>query len=181
MPTYIALLRGINVGGNNKIAMADLRTLCESLGFKAAKTLLQSGNLIFESDRRTNTVLEQLLEKETEKRLGVTVDYVIRTPSEWETIIASNPFPKEAKTDPSHLVVMFLKTLANPKNVKELQTEIKGREIVRADGKQLYITYPDGIGTSKLTNVVIEKKLDTRGTARNWNTILKLSALTQKQ
>jgi len=177
MPNYIALLRAINVGGRNLIAMSDLRSLAESLGLKNPKTLLQSGNLIFESRRKATASFERLLESQTRKQLNAEVDYCVRTSDEWQAIVNANPFPKEAKSDPSHLVVMCLKGAADPDSVKRLQAEIKGRELVRAAGTQLYITYPDSIGTSKLTGAVIERKLGIRGTARNWNTVLKLSAL----
>ena len=177
MPTYIALLRGINVGGRNKIAMADLRTLFVSAGFADARTLLLSGNVVFEGPRQSGAALEQLLEAETQSRFGLSIDYMVRTAAEWKRIIAGNPFIEDAKRDPSHTLVMCLKSPAKPAAVQTLNDEIKGREIVRAAGKQLYMIYPDGIGRSKLTNAVIEKKLNVRGTARNWNTVLKLDAL----
>jgi uncharacterized protein (DUF1697 family) len=180
MPIHIALLRAINVGGRNMVAMSDLRELLESLGFEGARSLLQSGNLIFQSDRRTGAKLERLLELETEKRFQVGVDYFVRTADEWETIIARNPFLDEAKRDPSHLVVVFLKKAPEAKDVKELQAAISGPETVRSDGRQLYVVYPAGIGESKLTNALIERKLGTRGTGRNWNTVLKLASLTQE-
>jgi uncharacterized protein (DUF1697 family) len=177
MPAHIAFLRGINVGGRNMVAMAALREMIGKLGFTGAKTLLQSGNLVFTAAEKTPAALETLLEQETEKRFGVAADYVIRSEKELAKVVAANPFPKEAKTDPSHLVVMFLKSATSAKDVQALQEAIKGREIVRGDGKHLYLLYPDGIGESKLTNVIIEKKIGTRGTARNWNTTLKLLAL----
>jgi uncharacterized protein (DUF1697 family) len=92
-------------------------------------------------------------------------------------IVESNPFPKEAKTDPGHLVAMCLKETPETADVRALQAAIAGPEIVRAKGSHLYIVYPAGIGTSRLTNAFIERKLGTRGTARNWNTVLKLQAL----
>src|ERR1700730_10493888 len=110
MSIHVALLRAVNVGGRNSVAMSDLRDLLGDLGFSGVTTLLQSGNVVFQSDRLTGHALERLLEKETSKRLGVSGDYVIRSAEEWETIVARNPLPKEAKSDPSHLVVMFLKT-----------------------------------------------------------------------
>jgi uncharacterized protein (DUF1697 family) len=177
MTTHIALLRGVNVGGKTKIAMADLRAMLADLGFGDPRSLLQSGNLVFRSDKFTGTGLERLLEAETEKRLGLKTDFFVRTPEEWEAVIANNPFPKEAESDPSHLVVMFLNKAPDAKDVEALQAAIAGREIVRASGRQAYITYPDGIGDSKLTITVIEKKLGSRGTGRNWNTVLKLGAL----
>jgi uncharacterized protein (DUF1697 family) len=181
MPTYIAFLRGINVGGHNKIAMADLRDLVGSLGFTGAKTLLQSGNLVFTGPRKSDKELESLLERETAKRLGVTADYIIRSTAELEAVVAENPFPKEAQNDPSHLVVMFLKSTVTAKDVKALGELIKGPEVVRGEGRYFYIVYPAGIGTSKFTAALIEKKLGTRGTARNWNTVGKLLALARAE
>lgn len=180
MPICVALLRGINVGGRNLVAMSDLRDLLETLGFAGARSLLQSGNLIFKSARRTSAAIERLLESETEKRLGVAVEYHVRTADEWKTVIERNPFPDEAERDPAHLVVSFMKDAPQKENVEALQTAIRGPEIVRADGRHLYVVYPIGIGTSKLTNNVIDKKLGMRGTARNWNTVLKLADLSRE-
>lgn len=177
MSVYIALVRGINVGGRNPVAMAALRELFEALGFAGAKSLLQSGNLIFESDGRTRGELERLLEVETAKRLDLSVDYLVRSAKEWETVIARNPFPKEAEHAPGHLVVVSLKTAPQVKGVETLQAAIKGPERVHAEGKHLYVVYPTGIGRSKLTSTQIEKTLGVRGTGRNWNTVLKLAAL----
>ncbi len=179
MPICVALLRGINVGGRNLVAMVDLRALLETLGFTEVRSLLQSGNLVFQSDRRNPATIERLLEVETEKRLGVAVDYHVRSADEWRAVIAGNPFIDEAERDPSHLVALFLKKAPQAKNVAALQSAIRGPELVHADGRQVYIVYPIGIGTSKLTNALIDKKLGVRGTARNWNTVLKLAALAQ--
>jgi uncharacterized protein (DUF1697 family) len=177
MTTQIALLRGINVGGKNKVAMATLRELAAGLGFTSVTTLLQSGNLVFESKGKSAGALETLLEQETAARLGVAADYLIRSAAEWEKVVAANPFPNEAETDPSHLVVMCLKSAPTPASVKAVRASIKGPEILESRGKELYLTYPAGIGTSKLTGTLIEQKLGVRGTARNWNTVLKLLAL----
>jgi uncharacterized protein (DUF1697 family) len=177
MSIHVALLRGINVGGHNQIAMSDLRDLFEALGFAGAKSLLQSGNLVFESKRRTAVELEQLLEAETAKRLDITADYLVRSADEWKTLVARNPFPEEAKRDPGHLLVMFLKAAPQAKDVQALQAAIQGPESLRSEGRHLYVVYPAGIGRSKLTNTLIEKKLGLRGTGRNWNTVLKLAAL----
>jgi uncharacterized protein (DUF1697 family) len=173
----IALIRGINVGGHQPVSMSDLRDLLAQLGFHDARSLLQSGNLVFRGDARTDASLERLLETEAEERLGLRADFLIRSAEEWRKVVARNPFRKEAERDPSHLVVMFLKSAANAKDVKAIQAAIAGSEIIRADGRHLYIVYPDGIGRSRLTNVLLEKKLGIRGTARNWNTVLKLAAL----
>lgn len=177
MTTYIALLRGINVGGNRKVSMTDLKEFALGIGLENPRTLLQSGNLVFGSKARSSKVLEQLLEKEADDRIGLQTNFLVRSARELETSIARNPLPEPAKRDPAHLLLMFLKSVPETKDVKELQAGITGRETVRADGAHLYIDYCDGIGTSRFTGAVIERKLKTRGTARNWNTVLKLAAL----
>jgi uncharacterized protein (DUF1697 family) len=178
MTVHIALLRAVNLPAHNQIAMADLRDLLTQLGFADARSLLQSGNLVFQSDRGTTAAyLGRLLEAEAAKRLGLETEFFVRTAADWKAVIAHNPFRKEAEHDPSHLVVMFLKDAPAVTDVKALQAAIKGHEVVRAHGRHAYIVYPDGIGRSRVTNVLIEKKLGTRGTGRNWNTVLKLQAL----
>ncbi len=181
MAIFVALLRGINVGGRNPIAMADLRDFIKGLGFAGVQSLLQSGNLVFRSERITGDKLECLLEAETEKRWQRSIDYLVRTAQEWQSIVTRNPFPDEAENDPSHLVVLFMKQAPNAKGVAALRAAIKGPEVVRAEGKQVYVVYPAGIGRSKLTSTLIEQKLGARGTGRNWNTVLKLAAIIQEQ
>jgi uncharacterized protein (DUF1697 family) len=177
MTIHLALVRGINVGGHKKIAMADLRDLLTKLGFGDARSLLNSGNLIFQAQKTTTAQLERLLEKETEKRLGLETDFFVRTPAQWKTMIAQNPFVEEAERDPGHLLVLFLKNAPDVGDVDALRAAIPGREIIQAKGNHAYVVYPDGVGRSRLTNTLIEKKLGTRATGRNWNTILKLGAL----
>jgi uncharacterized protein (DUF1697 family) len=174
--TYVAFLRAINVGGNNKISMGDLRSLFGELGFVNVRTLLQSGNVVFSGGEQVAAELEVRLEQETKERCGVGVDYVVRSAKQIENVIAANPFPDAARDDPGHLVVMFLKKPIEASSLGALRAAIKGREEVEGGESEVYITYPDGIGTSKLTIQVIEKHLGCRGTARNWNTTLKVVA-----
>jgi uncharacterized protein (DUF1697 family) len=176
MTIHIGLLRAVNLGGHNKIGMADLRELLVGLGMQDVRTLMQSGNLVFR-DARTTTRLERLLEDAAAKRLDLKTDFFVRSAADWKAVIAGNPFPEEAERDPGHLLVMFLKKAPHREDVTALQKEITGREVVRAIGRQAYIVYPDGIGRSRLTNALIERKLGTRGTGRNWNTVLKLGVL----
>lgn len=176
MTVHVALLRAINVGGRS-LSMADLKAMLEDIGLAQARTLLQSGNIVLDAAAKTGAALESFLEKETQMRLNLEADYLVRTAAEWKAIIAGNPFRHQAKDDPARLVVMPLKLAPAKARVAALQAAIKGRERVRADGRELYIVYPDGIGRSKLTIAVIERTLATRGTARNWNTVLKLQAL----
>jgi len=177
MTTYVALVRGINVGGHKKIAMSELRAFLAHLGFDNVRSLLQSGNLVFRSNARTGAGLERLFDVQAEKRLGLRTAFLVRSAKEWEAVIAHNPFQTEAKSDPSHLVVVFLKDAPHKKALKALQDAIKGPELIRAEGRQLYVVYPAGIARSRLTNKLIEEQLGTRGTGRNWNTVLKLAVL----
>jgi uncharacterized protein (DUF1697 family) len=179
LTVHVALLRAVNVGGRT-LAMADLKAMLADIGLASARTLLQSGNVVFDSAGRGGAALETFLERETAKRLKLEADYLVRTAAEWTSIIAANPFPREAKDDPAHLVVMPLKGAPTKADIAALEATIKGREYVRAKGRELYMVYPDGIGRSKLTIAVIEKTLATRGTARNWNTVLKLRALAEQ-
>lgn len=180
MATFIGLLRAINLGSHNKVSMTDLKALLAELGMKNPQSVVQSGNLVFESGPRATAALEKLLEASAAKKLGLHTDFFVRTAAEWQQAIADNPFPKEAKLDPGHTVLMCLKDAPPPAAVKALQDAIKGREVVKTKGRHAYFLYPDGIGNSKLTITVIEKNLGTTGTARNWNTVLKLGALTEK-
>jgi uncharacterized protein (DUF1697 family) len=175
--TYVALLRAVNLAGKNMVAMADLRDLLARLGFEDPRSLLQSGNLVFGAGKKSTTHLERLLGDEVRKRFEVTTDFFVRTAEEWKAIVAHNPFRQEAERDPGHLVVQFLKEAAAAQDVRDLQASIEGRELVRAKGREAYVVYPDGIGRSRVTTALIEKKLGTQATGRNWNTVLKLGAL----
>jgi uncharacterized protein (DUF1697 family) len=177
MTTYVALLRGINVGGHKAVAMADLRGLLAELDFSDVRSLLNSGNLLFRAADQACGKLERRLEAESEKRLGLRTEFLVRTAQEWAAAIAHNPFVVEAERDPGHLLLMTLKDAPDAGAVAALQAAITGREAVRANGRHAYLVYPDGVGRSRLTHALIEKTLGTSGTARNWNTALKLAAL----
>ncbi len=157
------LLRGINVGGRKMVAMSDLRDTAARLGLDEPRTLLQSGNLVVRSAKKPAEI-EALLEAEVDAKVFV------RTCEEWREVVARNPFADEAKRDPGRLILMAFK-----ETVKAF--DWPGPEVMHADGRHLYVYYPDGMGRSKLANTAIERKLGTPGTARNWNTVLKLAAL----
>jgi uncharacterized protein (DUF1697 family) len=175
MATHVALLRAVNVAGRS-LAMADLRAMLEDLRLEEARTLLQSGNVVFRTGKEP-AALEPLLEKATAKRFGIATEFFVRTAREWQALVDGNPFPREAREDPSHLLVMPLKSAPATAQVNALREGIKGRERVQVEGRCAYLVYPDGIGRSKLTMAVIESRLGTRGTGRNWNTVQKLAAL----
>jgi len=177
MSVQIALLRGVNVGGKTQVAMPALKALLAALEFGNPRTLLQSGNAVFESAELAGAALETRLEDELERLLGWRVAVRARSAADWAGVVAHNPFPDEAKADPGHLLVMFLKAAASAAKVEALQAAIVGRERLRAHGREVYIVFPDGIGRSKLTPALMEKHLGAGGTGRNWNTVMKLAAM----
>lgn len=156
--------------------MADLRETLVGLGLDDVRTLLQSGNVVFRS-AKTPAALEPLLEKAVAQRFGLATEFFVRSVREWDAAIAANPFVSEAKVDPSHLLLMALKGAPEPSDVEALSAAIEGRERVAAEGRHAYLVYPDGIGRSKVTNAFLESRLRVRGSARNWNTVLKLADL----
>lgn len=174
MSAYIALLRAVNVGGT-KVAMAELRALAEAIGLARPRTLLNSGNLVFEAEGPAEA-LERRLEAAIEARFGGPVPVLVRSAEAWAALLAANPYPDEARDDPSHLLVMPLKAAPADRCEAALNAAIKGRERARVIGDVAWLVYPDGIGESKLTIQVVERHLGTVGTARNWNTSVKLAA-----
>lgn len=175
MNRFVALLRAINVGGHARVSMADLRELITSLGFEEVKSVLQTGNLVFLAAKDLcRAEAERMLEHAAVERLGLKTAFLVRSAKEMDTVIADNPFPGEAHRDPGHLAVFFLKSPAREDAVLRLQAMINGPEVVRACRGELYIVYPEGMGRSRLTSRLIEKELETCGTGRNWNTVLKI-------
>lgn len=171
------LLRGINVGGNNLVPMSKLRAFLESVGLKDVRTLLQSGNAVGRGGPAEPAALERRLERDGERWLGARVDFYVRSARELQGIVEENPFPRAAADDPSRFVIFFLKQPVDASRLRALRSSIKGRETLECVGRHLYVVYPDGMGRSKVSSSLVERALETRGTARNWNTLLKLTAL----
>jgi uncharacterized protein (DUF1697 family) len=177
MPVYVSLLRGINVGGNKLIKMDRLKALCERLGFESPKTLLNSGNVVFATDERIRKKLTATLEDAIEQEIGFRPTVVIRSAAELQKVVERNPFPKMAKADPGHLVWMAFAAKPDTAAKARLAAVCSGPEEIEIAGEDAYITYPNGIGRSKLTNALLEKHFGVAGTARNWNTATKLLEL----
>jgi uncharacterized protein (DUF1697 family) len=146
----VALWRAVNLGNHNKVSMADLRACLERLELANPRTLLQSGNAVCGS-RLAPRALESRLEAESRIQLSLDTAVIVRTAQEWEAIVNANPFRREANADPSHLLVLCLKSKPKPGAESALRTAIKGRERFHLEDRQAYLVYPDGIGTSKLT------------------------------
>lgn len=163
MTAYAALLRAVNVGGTGKLAMSDLRALCETCGFTNAATYIQSGNVVFET-RRAEASVKKLLEEELTKKLGKKADVLIRTKQELEALVAGNPFPK---APPNRVLVLFLDRPPPRGSLDGVATP--GGEELAASGRHVVVHYPNGMGQSKL-------KLPKLGiaTGRNLNTVRKV-------
>lgn len=174
---HVSLLRAVNLAGHNQVNMADLRRMFTGLGFENVQSLPQSGILVFDTDVDEAAELERLLEDVAAAQLGLETDFFVRTGREWSALVAADPFPVQAERDPAHLVVMVLKDTPAGAHVATLEDAISGMEQIRVKGRELYLVHPDGIGRSSLTSALIERKLETRGTARNWNTVLKLKTM----
>jgi uncharacterized protein (DUF1697 family) len=178
MAVYIALLRGVNVG-QNLLKMERLRDLCAELAFTNVATYVQSGNVVFEAEGSPSDCglkLEHRLAGQT--RLPVTV--IVRTPSELASIIRRNPFLQERDIDRSRLHVTFLAGSPAKAGLAKLTAIKAGRDQFRISGEDVYLYCPDGYGTSKLSNMAIEKTLGVRATTRNWNTVNKLYEMALK-
>lgn len=170
MTTFICLLRGVNVGGNKMLKMDALKALCGSLGLKAVKTYLNSGNVVFRSDESDRAVLMRRIEEGIRKKTGLEVKVILRTTSELRKVIAANPLSPDDR-NPKGLLVAFLGGEI-AKEAKSLLMNLKiASEELHFGNRELYIYFPDGIADSKLSNALTEKKLGVNVTARNWNTV----------
>ena len=174
MAVIISMLRGVNVGGHNKIKMDALRALYESMKLREAQTYVQSGNVIFRTDERDIARLAKRIENGIERKLGFRPDVILRTATEMREVIARNPFAKRRGIEPSKLLVTFLGSDPGAEaREKILQIKCDPEEL-RIEGRELYIYFPNGIGRSKLSWAGLEKTLKTPGTARNWNSVTKM-------
>jgi uncharacterized protein (DUF1697 family) len=174
MAVIISMLRGVNVGGHNKIKMEALRALYESLKLRDAQTYVQSGNVIFRTQERDITQLTKLVENGIKRKFGFRPDVILRSAAEMRDVIARNPFAKRRGIEPSKLLVTFLATDPGAEACeKVLQIKCHPEEL-RIEGRELYIYFPNGIGRSKLSFAALEKTLKTPGTGRNWNSVTKM-------
>jgi uncharacterized protein (DUF1697 family) len=184
MLTHVALLRAINVGGRNKVAMADLRKVVESLGHREVATYIQSGNVVFTSEDTDTAAIAAELERALEETLGLRPSVVVLSQAELAKVIADNPFPDEA--NPKHLHAVFRATEVGAEEAAaiaaaERRARDKGsRDQAKVVGRAMYLRTPDGLGRSELAAQLARSNPavgDRGGTARNWATVTKLLAM----
>jgi len=168
---YIALLRGINVSGQKKIKMIDLKNLFEDLGFKNVRTYIQSGNVIFDYNHIDIEKLANEIEKRISETFGFFVNTIIRTDEELRNIINNNPFVKDPNVESENLYVTFMLDIPDSRAVKPLDEKKEENEKLLIISREIYLYCPNGYGRTRLNNVMIERKLKTVATTRNWKTI----------
>ena len=179
MTVIISMLRGVNVGGHNKIKMDALRDLYESLGLRDAQTYVQSGNVVFRTEAKDLAGLAKRIEDAIERKFGFRPSVIARTTADLRDAIARNPFAKRRGIDASKLLVTFLAAAPSPDARDEIVKIKAGPEEVRIDGRELFVYFPDGMGRSKVWPA-IEKALKKSGTGRNWNTVTKLLEIAER-
>ncbi len=175
MATYIALLRGINVGGKHSLPMKQLVQAMEAIGLKDVRTYIQSGNAVFRSPLKKPSELPRQLAIEISKQAGFEPHIQILTLDSWIDAIARNPFP-EAETDPASLHLFFLATRATHPDLEKLGSLSKPSERFHLDAQVFYLHAPEGIGRSRLA-AGVERLLGVPMTGRNWNTVCRIRNL----
>jgi uncharacterized protein (DUF1697 family) len=177
--TYAALLRGINVGGNRKVPMADLRTLMEDLGHDGVRSYLQSGQAVFTADHGDEDSLAAELTDAIEKRFGFTVDVIVRDHAYLKVIADNCPFPT-AELEGKQLHVTYFSAPVDADRFAEIDQAAYLPEEFRLGDRALYLYAPNGLGRSKLAELLSRPRLNKGliATSRNWNTVVKLVEMT---
>jgi len=174
MPVIISMLRAVNLGAHNRIAMEALRDVYASLKLVDVRTYVQSGNVLFKTEEREIDTLVAKIQDAVERRFKFRPDVIVRTAAELRGVVARNPFARRRGIEPSRLLVTFLGNDpgdAAREQIRKLKTD---PEEVRIDGRELYTYFPNGMARPKLSWTVIERILKTSGTGRNWNSVTKM-------
>jgi uncharacterized protein (DUF1697 family) len=178
MTVYVALLRGINVGGTGKLPMKEFKAACEAVGLTQVSTYIASGNVVFAS-KRSAVAVKALIADLLRERFGLTKNpALIRTPQDLSEVIARNSFANAAAVRPNLLMVNFLDGLPQA-DAADALAAYRGPERLHLSGDHLYIDYAEGVARSKLTPAFLEKTLQVPATSRNWNTTNKLLDMTR--
>ncbi len=177
METYIALLRGINLGAHKKVAMPALKSLFESLGLQSVQTYIQSGNVVFQGPQTGLPLLTERLESAIAGHFGFEVPVILRTQAAWARSVENNPFLRESAAEPAFLHVTLLDKTPDGGLVDRLDTSRYEPDRFILSGTEIYLYCPQGYGQTKLHNTFLENKLKVRATTRNWKTMLQLMVL----
>jgi uncharacterized protein (DUF1697 family) len=177
MPIYVALLRGINVSGHKPVPMAELQKLFEKLGFKGAKTFIQSGNVVFRSGEGDRKKIAALIEAGILKKFGFDVPVIIRTAEDLGAALSGNPYGKRKLAENERVHITYLDQAPAKEALKALEAFSDPVDEIKIVKTEVYILVRNGYGNSKLSNTFVEKKLGVRATTRNLETTAKLIEL----
>src|SRR6266567_4971758 len=180
MAVIISMLRGVNVGGHNRLKMEALRACYESIKLSDPRTYVQSGNVIFATKEKDMARLVQRIEKAIETTFGFRSDVILRTAAELKHVVTRNPFAKCEGIEPGKLLVTFLPADPGPEARQAVLGIKADPEEMFLSSRELYTYYPNGIGRSKLPFALVERALKVRGTSRNWNSLLKMLEMAQE-
>ncbi|HEX3436209.1 MAG TPA: DUF1697 domain-containing protein [Pseudacidobacterium sp.] len=181
MAVVISMLRGINVGGNRKIKMDELKAVYESLKLEDVTTFIQSGNVVFRTKERNMDTVSKRIGDGIEKAFGFRSEVILRTADEMRRVIARNPFAEGKGIEPSKLLVWFL--AAEPSvdaRHNAMAAAVAVPEELRMEQREVYIYFPNGMARPKLSMPAVERALKVSGTGRNWNSVLKLMEMAEK-
>jgi uncharacterized protein (DUF1697 family) len=176
MPTYISMLRGINLLGHKRVEMGRLRVMFEGMGFEQVRTYINSGNVVFKTGRSAPAALSRRIEEQMVAEFGFTASVITRTAAELGRAIEGNPFVKESRSDPSKVFIAFLGQAPKADAIEKLQARASKAERVHdCGGREIYTYYVEGMGRARLlTHGVLERVLAVSATMRNWNTVSRL-------
>jgi uncharacterized protein (DUF1697 family) len=177
MPTYIALLRGINVAGHKPVKMAALVASCEALGFADVRTYLQSGNVVFGAPAAPPIRLAGRIAERLRRDLGLAIAVLVKAERDWKAVRDRNPFLAEPGMDPAKLHVTFPFEPPAQAGLVKLAALKAGRDRYALAAGVIYLHCPDGYGRSKLSNTILERVLSVAATTRNWRTVNELYRL----
>jgi len=171
MPTYISMLRGINVGGHKRIKMDQLRSSLEALGLNDVKTYIQSGNVVFKTAKASSAALSRKIETKIARVFGFPVSVITRTSDDMETIVKSNPFLNAQGIDPEKLHIAFLSQPPAASALTKLEALMLSPDQFRCLGQELYLYLPNGVSGSVLMKNPLDRVLAVVTTTRNWRTV----------
>ncbi len=176
MPRYVALLRSVNVAGHGRLAMSELRSSVEGLGYEDVSTYIQTGNVLFSATPRRDAAVASALEERLAQDFGAAPAVIVRSVAELTRIGSSSPYA-EAGADPARHHVTFLRSAPSTKALAALDLPPSGRDALVVEGSEVYVSTPDGYAGTKYTGTFLERRLGVLSTTRNWNTVTRLCQL----
>jgi uncharacterized protein (DUF1697 family) len=175
--TYVALLRGINVSGKNKIKMAELKEHLTEWGLIDVQTYIQSGNLVFRSSEQDPSALVTSIQNGIQQTYGYDVDVKVFSAPDFLQACQESPYASKKGIDIAHLHLTFLEAAPTSQQLESLQTRAKGEEAFEVKGNRIYLYCPHGYGRTKLSNNDIERVCKQSATTRNWKTMMQLQEM----